>query len=455
MMATRISMILALTWCGADRTIGEPIPENARYACPMQSHPDEADPAQRGPYYAAEPGECPRCGMTLQPLDELDWVRVRRAAQGGDVAYTCPDHPHVFSKKPGECPRCGRKLMPFKVMYTCPDPAHAAVISPVAGNCPRCGRGLAVFRGVWLDETMAAQNVPPAPELAEVAAYRCRIHPLVHSDRPGSCTICGAPLESTSEAAAEIQAPQIPAGAAYTCPMKQCWQFSDQPGQCPVCGMQLKPINEVGWAKEMLAARPAPAAQTRPAPAAQMKYICPMHPQEVQSPEPGTCSICGMRLVDRAAFKLPQDAPARVAAQMNYITEHYLELQKLLASDRTTDIARQALGLVSASEELAKHLDDPAVDLPPEVKAATQKLHAAALKITGTSLAEDRVVFVDISAAMQTLVHHARPDRQRWPKLYIYHCPMSKGDWLQASEPKANPYYGFTMLNCGQLRGIE
>jgi hypothetical protein len=361
----------------------------------------------------------------------------------------------VFSKTPGQCPRCGRELMPFKVMYTCPNPAHAGVISTVPGNCPRCGRGLAAFRGVWLDESMAAQNVPPEPELAGAAAYRCRVHPLVHSDRPGYCTICGAPLEPTSEATAENQPHQIPAGAAYVCPMKQCWQFSDRPGNCPVCGMPLKPIDEVDWAREMLAACPAPVAQTRPASAAQMKYICPMHPQEVQSPEPGTCSICGMRLVDRASFKLPQDAPARVAAQMNYVTEHYLELQKLLASDRTAGVARQALGLVSASEELAEHLDQPAVQLSPEVKAATQKLHDAALKITGTNLADDRVAFVDISAAMETLVHHARPDRQRWPKLYIYHCPMSKGDWLQTSGQATNPYYGFKMLNCGHLRGVE
>ncbi|RME38750.1 MAG: efflux RND transporter periplasmic adaptor subunit, partial [Planctomycetota bacterium] len=104
------------------------IPADARYACPMETHPDEADPAKRGPYFSSEAGRCPRCGMKLKPLDELDWVKARRQAEGGEVAYTCPDHPHVFSKTGGECPRCGKPLHPFKVMYTCPDPEHADVI---------------------------------------------------------------------------------------------------------------------------------------------------------------------------------------------------------------------------------------------------------------------------------------------------------------------------------------
>jgi hypothetical protein len=180
-----------------------------------------------------------------------------------------------------------------------------------------------------------------------------------------------------------------------------------------------------------------------------------MHPEDAIAARPGTCALCGMQLVAESAMKRPTAASEHVAAQMDYIVEHYLELQKLLASDRTTDIARQALGLASASQELLQHIHDPNVDLPPEAVAAAQKLHAAALKTTGASLAADRVTFVELSAAVRTLVEHARPDRKRWPKLYLYHCPMSKGDWLQATDDKANPYYGFKMLKCGELRGIK
>ena len=68
------------------------MPADARYACPMETHPGESDPAQQGAYFSAEPGTCPWCGMALKPLDDLQWIKARRAASGAEVAYTCPDH---------------------------------------------------------------------------------------------------------------------------------------------------------------------------------------------------------------------------------------------------------------------------------------------------------------------------------------------------------------------------
>ena len=430
------------------------IPSDARYACPMDKHPDEDDPALQGAYFSPEPGRCPSCGMEFKPLDDLEWVRLRRAAQGGDVAYTCPDHPHVFSDDPGECPRCGRYLMPFKAMYACPDPEHAEVISAVKGTCPHCGSDMVAFRGVWLDESLAAANIPADPGLAEAAAYKCPIHPLVHSDREGRCTVCASPLEPEKSVAGEGEQEHIPADAKYTCPMSECWHFSAEPGECPVCGMNLKPIDEVQWVREMRATATDRAAPVTPRPAAGHEYICPMHPEEVRAAQPGTCTICGMLLVAESSFKRPQDAPQHVAAQMDYILEHYLEVRRFLASDRTTDLALHALGLAWASRELRRHLDDPGVHLPPEFAAAAERLHASSLRITG-KLDADRITFVELSAAMIRLVEHVRPDRDRWPKLYIYHCPMTKGDWLQSTDDKTNPYYGFKMLKCGELRGTR
>jgi len=56
----------------ADRKI---MPHDAAYACPMEEHPDENDPVNRGPFFSKEPGECPRCGMKLKPLDQLPWTK--------------------------------------------------------------------------------------------------------------------------------------------------------------------------------------------------------------------------------------------------------------------------------------------------------------------------------------------------------------------------------------------
>jgi hypothetical protein len=456
--------------------------ETAKYACPMEAHPDESDPARQGAYLSTEPGECPRCGMKLRPIDDLAWVQARKAAQGGEVAYTCPDHQHVFAKTSGACPRCGRALEPFKVMYTCPDPQHAAVIRMQPGRCPQCRWRLAPFRGVWLSPDMADHNVPPKSELAEDAEYHCPLHPLVHSDEPGRCTICAQMLVAAGdriEAAGDQDSVTIPPGAKYVCPMQECRYFASEPGRCAECGMRLKPIEEVEWARETrhagTKARRHEGATTPGAfvcpmhphlthdagglcPICHMElvpaFVCPMHPDQA-APEPGACPICGMQLVDVETVAKPKTAPAAIRAQMNYLMEHYLALQTRFSSDRTDDVALHALGLVGAADEIVKHLDDPDVELPGRFGAAVRKLRGAALELTGKSLDDDRVTFVGLGGAMRVLVEHVRPSDEQYPKIYIFHCPMTKGDWLQTTDEMANPFYGFRMLKCGELQATQ
>jgi transcription initiation factor IIE alpha subunit len=389
--------------------------------------------------------------MTLKPLEELDWVQARLAAGESEVAYTCPEHPHVFSDQGGQCPRCGRELEPFKVMYTCPDAEHGNVISAHVDTCPHCNRGLTPFRGIWLSPEMADENAPPNPEVAERAAYHCPVHPLVHSDQPGKCPICARDLDMGEIAGTEgprglkpAARPPIPADAQYVCPMEECWHFAAGPGECPKCGMNIKPIEEVEWAKAL---REAEGRTT-----ARPQYVCPMHPDQVSADQRGTCPICGMQLVAVEAVPQPTSAPAAIATQMNYLMEHYLELQKRFASDRTSDVALHALGLAGAADTVLAQLDDLSVNLPGEFGDSVRKLRAGALKTTGRNIEADRVTFVEVGAAMRTLVEHVRPDKERYPKIYIFHCPMTKGDWLQTSEEMANPFYGFKMLKCGELQ---
>ena len=61
------------------------------YTCPM--HPEVR---QRGP------GNCPKCGMTLEPVLE----------PGSRTEWTCPMHPQIVRDAPGSCPICGMALEP-------------------------------------------------------------------------------------------------------------------------------------------------------------------------------------------------------------------------------------------------------------------------------------------------------------------------------------------------------
>ncbi len=132
------------------------------YTCPM--HPE---------VISDQPGNCPKCGMTLVPAGKDEnhaghghdhSAHHHHDSQAGANSYTCPMHPEVTSDQPGNCPKCGMTLVPAGEgenhaghghdhsahhhhdsqaganSYTCP--MHPEVISDQPGNCPKCGMTL-------------------------------------------------------------------------------------------------------------------------------------------------------------------------------------------------------------------------------------------------------------------------------------------------------------------------
>ncbi|MGH8274137.1 MAG: heavy metal translocating P-type ATPase [Gammaproteobacteria bacterium] len=73
--------------------------------------------------------------------------------------YTCPMHPEVVQDQPGDCPQCGMALEPEtpqrKVEYTCP--MHPEVVQDHPGDCPKCGMAL--------EPQTASVEAGPNPEL--------------------------------------------------------------------------------------------------------------------------------------------------------------------------------------------------------------------------------------------------------------------------------------------------
>ncbi len=64
--------------------------------CPM-------DPEIRRP----EPGACPKCGMSLEPLTAVPPV--------SKAEYVCPMHAEIVKQEPGSCPICGMALEPRRL----------------------------------------------------------------------------------------------------------------------------------------------------------------------------------------------------------------------------------------------------------------------------------------------------------------------------------------------------
>ena len=62
-----------------------------------------------------------------------------------------------------------------------------------------------------------------------------------------------------------------------------------------------------------------------------------------------------------------------------------------------------------------------------------------------------RVSWKKASLLAIALFEVARP-RGNDGKLYVHHCPMAEADWLQIDDKTRNPYYGSSMLECGEVR---
>lgn len=81
----------------------------------------------------------------------------------------------------------------------------------------------------------------------------------------------------------------------YRCPMHP-QIVSDSPGECPICHMTLEPIAKEHARSPAPPPPPGAVAAAIDGGAAIPAFTCPMHP-EVRASAPGTCPVCGMRLV--------------------------------------------------------------------------------------------------------------------------------------------------------------
>ena len=95
--------------------------------------------------------------MKISKNSECEECKVSGAAGGGleksaasaytAAVYTCPMHPEVRQAEPGNCPICGMALEPVvpvaaavKTEWVCP--MHPQIVRDVPGNCPICGMAL-------------------------------------------------------------------------------------------------------------------------------------------------------------------------------------------------------------------------------------------------------------------------------------------------------------------------
>ncbi|MEZ4272974.1 MAG: DUF3347 domain-containing protein [Myxococcota bacterium] len=141
----------------------------------------------------------------------------------------------------------------------------------------------------------------------------------------------------------------------------------------------------------------------------------------------------------------PEGAPETAFdQQIKALLPYYLTIQEKLAADTLESTREAAQALVKAFEQLKlTPATGPNAESYATIAASSQ---AAAQKLAqSTKIDEARQHFKSISKAISLWArdHNVSGIDKVW-------CSMAPGGWLQRSGPVRNPYYGASMLECGE-----
>ena len=135
-------------------------------------------------------------------------------------------------------------------------------------------------------------------------------------------------------------------------------------------------------------------------------------------------------------FVLGCTSQVRASESTKAIVASYLDVHAALSSDKVD-------GVKPAAETIAREAA--------RMGAAGDAIQKAAKALgSAADLEAARTAFGPLSDAV---IAAARADGWKdLPSLKIGYCPMVKQSWIQKEGAVSNPYYGSTMLTCGELK---
>lgn len=133
-------------------------------------------------------------------------------------------------------------------------------------------------------------------------------------------------------------------------------------------------------------------------------------------------------------------------AGVDEVVNAYLAIEGQLGAVQTSDQPMAVESLLGSAKALVGLIES---DVQKEL--AHPILHAAE-KMVGQSLTDQRNSFKAVSDSTIALVRRSPPTPAVGAKLYLWHCPMTNGNWLQSTDKAANPYYATDMKLCAELK---
>jgi Cu(I)/Ag(I) efflux system membrane fusion protein len=275
----------------------------------------------------------------------------------------------------------------------------------------------------------------------------------------------------------------------------------DGPGNCDVCGMALVPAESLGYTGTPDAQAPLviPASAVLQTGKRAVVYVAvpgadqPTYEgREIEiGPRAGDAYVVvsglseGDEVVTHGAFKIDsalqiQAKPSMMNPQGGAMTTGHNHADASPSTDMAAMNGAEGPAESTASDELKLTPQQAAQLLAPYLKLqdalASDDLPAAKatlkpmMAVTGHTGAVAHLIHTMMGAdslealrrpAFDQLSHTMITALQADPSvagrmLYVMHCPMvyndHGADWLQASEPLRNPYFGAMMLGCGETK---
>jgi hypothetical protein len=133
---------------------------------------------------------------------------------------------------------------------------------------------------------------------------------------------------------------------------------------------------------------------------------------------------------------------ASQADQLSSLLNNYYQVKDALVNSNPDDAAVQANVFVKALKGMSK------TSISEEVRNGLVK---SAESISATKdLKIQREAFAKLSTNMYDFVKTQKPAAS----IYYAYCPMKKSYWLSNEKAIKNPYYGNSMLTCGNVSEI-
>ena len=305
--------------------------------------------------------------------------------------------------------------------------------------------------GVVMDPTLADKWISP-------------MHPEIVKDEPGDCDVCGMPLVQAeslglaSTTTGSVRLPLLVPSSAVLLTGKRAVVYVRTSSEQEPPKFEGRVIRLGARAGEHYVVRGGlkqgeivvthgafkidSALQIQ----AKTSMMLPAEEKSGESSEPdGEDTAAGAAA---ARLKLEPEQRRRLLTVLEPVLREVLAVQRALASDAPGDAERAAKSLKSKLGPLAKAASGPVAWLRIErdLRRAVMRLAAA------RTLTVQREAFSSVSQGLIVALRGLGTPRP----LDLIECPMAFGGvggrWLQAPGEIANPYFGASMLRCGDVK---